>query len=236
MKTKEIVFFIVVLGVVFGATGLALTQNKSRKITTLKIDFENQNPLYLSDTLVNKMLIQKGWVLPDQNKDSLDLSMLESLIEETPAVANSEVFVFPDGQLGIRIKERKPFLKVMGKENYFLDQSGQRFELPALAHDTLPIVKGSLKLSDYPEIISLVWQLQNDPYFGQQQLKIVKKASGYQLYFSALPYVVELGQAKHLTRKINKLKAFQAYQMQQQNTKSLLRVNLAFEGQVVVTN
>ena len=236
MTRKEIVFFTGVLSLILFVIVFAIQQNSTRKVTALRIAFENQTPLYLTDTLVNKMLKQKGGFTQDQYKDSLDLSMLEATLEGIPAIANSEVFIYPDGLLGVRVEERTPFLKVVGKQTYFLDALGHSFTLPLIKKDSLPVVKGQVQVSDHKELIALVERLQNDRYFGQQALEIIKDEKGYQLHFSAFGYPVKLGQPNRLSEKINKLKAFRAYQLQQEKVAVPRYINLAFEGQVVVAN
>ena len=182
------------------------------------------------------MLKQKKGLKADQFKDSLDLSMLELIVENNPAVAETQAFSYPDGRLEIQVRERKPFLQVIGKKSFFLDQTGHLFSLPTVKIDSLPVVEGGFAESEIPELIKLVKTIQADSYLKTNTIRLKKANTGYVLTLSGLPYSIELGQAVKMTEKINKLKAFLAYQKIQEIDKLPKRVNLAFQGQVVATN
>ena len=235
MKRREIVLFLFVCVVLVGLSGFSVFRNKSRTLQDVTIAFSDPNPVYLSDSIVNKLLIQNKEGQKDQLKDSLDLDMLETLIEKIPAVATTEAYVYPDGRLGLWIEERRPFLKVESTENYFLDRQGNAFELPQKIAVTVPIVSGDITSSTHTELIELVTVLQEDDYLGVQEFHIDKKENTYELTFSGLDYAVAMGPARRLKTKINKLKAYRAYQLSHPTEGQPSRVNLAFEGQVVVT-
>ena len=236
MRKKQYVFFVLVLSSVIGLSVAALQQNKKRKVAGLEIHFSKANPLFLTDTLVNKMLKQKKGLKADQFKDSLDLSMLELVVENNPAVAETQAFSYPEGRLEIQVRMRKPFLQVIGEKSFFLDQGGHLFSLPTVEIDSLPVVEGGFAESEIPVLIKLVKTIQADSYLKTNTIRLKKANTGYVLTLSGLPYSIELGQAVNMTEKINKLKAFLAYQKIQEIDKLPKRVNLAFQGQVVATN
>ena len=61
-----------------------------------RINFESHGA-DSNDSLVDKLLIQNKGELPWKAKDSLVLSMLESLLEDNPYIDNAEVFHFQQG-------------------------------------------------------------------------------------------------------------------------------------------
>lgn len=236
MKKREYVFFVLVLSAIIGLSISTWHQNKKRKVARLEIHFSKENPLFLTDTLVNKMLKQKKGLKADQYKDSLDLSMLELVVEKNPAVAETQAFSYPDGRLEIQVRERIPFLQVIGERSFFLDQEGHLFSFPTVTIDSLPVVEGEIKEAEIPLLLKLVKTIQADTYFKKNTLRLQKAKTGYVLTLSELPYKVVLGQAVKMTEKINKLKAFLAYQKIHAIDPLPKRVNLAFQGQVVATN
>ena len=236
MKKKQYVFFVLVLSSVIGISVAALQQNKKRKVAGLEIHFSKANPLFLTDTLVNKMLKQKKGLKADQFKDSLDLSMLESSIEKHPAVAKTEVFTYPDGKIEIRIQEREPFLKIENEKSFFLDRNGVSFFIASPMIDSLPKVHGSISESEFISLVQIIETLQEDPFIRQNRIEIIKHKMGYSMALSNLPFIIEMGQVDNLSIKINKLKAYQAYLFSQKEPLLPTRINLAFEGQVVTSN
>ena len=80
------------------------------EIGQIIINFKNDGTGFISPDIVNKLLIQKKGELPWEAKDSLDLNMLETFLENTPYILNAEVFSFPKELLGINIHEKKHLL------------------------------------------------------------------------------------------------------------------------------
>ena len=103
MKFKNNIFFgLILIGLILLSV-FAHQQNKLREIGHISIDFKNDGPKFLSLSTVNKLLIQNIGELSCETKDSLDLTKLEALLENTPYISNAEVFCFPEGTLGINI-------------------------------------------------------------------------------------------------------------------------------------
>ena len=69
-------------------------RNSRRLVEKVEVNFESHGARFLSDSLVDKLLIQNKGKLPWKAKDSLVLSMLESLLEDNPYIDNAEVFHF----------------------------------------------------------------------------------------------------------------------------------------------
>ncbi len=103
MKLKNNIFFGLTLIVIILLSAFAHQQNKRRKIGSISINFKSDGPKFLSPSFVNKLLIQNIGELSSETKDSLDLSRLETLLENTPYILNAEAFCFPEGTLGINI-------------------------------------------------------------------------------------------------------------------------------------
>lgn len=236
MKKRQIFFFIFVMTSVVLISAFAHKQNKNRKIISLKIQYVQDAPLFLNDSLVNKLLIQKAGYKQDQLKDELDLSMLESWIEKHPAVAETEVFTYPDGKIEMRIQEREPFLKIENEKSFFLDRNGVSFSIPYPMIDSLPKVQGSISESEFISLVQIIETLQEDPFIRQNRIEIIKHETGYSMALSNLPFIIEMGQVDNLSIKINKLKAYQAYLISQKEPLLPKRINLAFKGQVVTSN
>ena len=92
MKLKNNIFFGLTLIVIILLSAFAHQQNKRRKIGSISINFKSDGPKFLSPSFVNKLLIQNIGELSSETKDSLDLSRLETLLENTPYILNAEAF------------------------------------------------------------------------------------------------------------------------------------------------
>ena len=123
MRYKNYLFIsLIILGLIF-LSGLAHYKNNERKIGQIIIDFKNDGTGFISPDIVNKLLIQKKGELPWEAKDSLDLNMLETFLENNPYVLKAEVFSFPEGILGINIQEKQALVRLKEK-SFYLDKFG----------------------------------------------------------------------------------------------------------------
>ena len=93
------------------------------------VNFETQGAQFLSDSLVDKLLIQNKGGLPWKAKDGLALSMLETLLENNPYVDNAEVYHFQQGILGVIIQEKSAVVRIQGADQYYLDKAGNQFPI-----------------------------------------------------------------------------------------------------------
>ena len=119
MRYKNYLFIsLIITGLIF-LSGLAHYKNNQRKIGQIIIDFKNDETGFISPDIVNKLLIQKKGELPWEAKDSLDLNMLETFLENNPYVQKAEVFSFPEGILGINIQEKQAIVRVKGEKRVF---------------------------------------------------------------------------------------------------------------------
>ena len=66
-------------------------RNSMRLVDKIEVNFESHGARFLNDSLVDKLLIQNKGELPWKAKDSLVLSMLESLLEDNPPVIVSAI-------------------------------------------------------------------------------------------------------------------------------------------------
>ena len=131
-------------------------KNNHRKIGQLSINYKNDGPKLLSSSFVNKLLIQNIGELSCETKDSLDLTKLEALLENTPYILNAEVFCFPEGTLGINILEKKPLVMIQGVNTYYLDNLGGEFPISESYSPLVPVFIGELNSFDKNNLLALV--------------------------------------------------------------------------------
>ena len=144
MRYKNYLFIsLIITGLIF-LSGLAHYKNNQRKIGQIIIDFKNDETGFISPDIVNKLLIQKKGELPWEAKDSLDLNMLETFLENNPYVQKAEVFSFPEGILGINIQEKQAIVRVKGEKSFYLDKFGTKLPLSKSYLPKVPTFLGEL--------------------------------------------------------------------------------------------
>ena len=112
MQLKKHLFFVTVLILTILMSAFAHFRNSRRLVEKVEVNFESHGARFLSDSLVDKLLIQNKGKLPWKAKDSLVLSMLESFLEDNPYIDNAEVFHFQQGILGVNIQEKTAVVRI----------------------------------------------------------------------------------------------------------------------------
>ena len=159
MKVKNYAFFGLIFLLVLSLSGFAHFKNKDREVTEFVISFEFNYSRFLNDSVVNKLLIQNTQSLPWKSLDSLDLNMLESLIEKNPFIQNAEVFNYPQGIVGVRIQERKPVLRILGDANYYIDQFANKVPVSKRYSPNVPVFVGMLSEARKKEVLYILLSL-----------------------------------------------------------------------------
>ena len=233
MKIKKQLFFIVILLLMLLMSAFAHMRNSKRLVEEIKISFESQGARFLNDTLVNKLLILNKGELPWKAKDSLALSMLETLLENNSYVDNAEVFHFQQGVLDVKIQERNAVVRVQGLDQYYLDKTGNPFPISSHHTPEVPLYTGTLRAEQKEELLSLIEQINKDPFLRNELASIHYSSNSYFIGLRSYGFQVEIGQVHHLAEKLSKLKVFCAYHDNHPLEREFTLINLKFKNQVV---
>ncbi len=233
MKLNKYLFFTTALISMVLISTFAYLRNSKRLVEKIVISFEPQEARFLSAALVNKLLIQNKGVLPWKTKDSLVLSMLETIIEENPYVLNAEVFHFQQGVLGVNIHEKNAVVRVHGTEQYYLDETGDQFPISKNHTPKVPVFLGALEEEQKDDLLSLIDQIDKDSFLQGELASIHYRSNSYFIGLRSYGFEVEIGQMRHLSQKLSKLKVFCAYHDNSKLEKNYTLINLKFKNQVV---
>ena len=233
MKLKNNIFFGLTLIVIILLSAFAHKQNKRRKIGSISINFKSDGPKFLSPSFVNKLLIQNIGELSSETKDSLDLSRLETLLENTPYILNAEAFCFPEGTLGINILEKKPLVMIRGDNTYYLDNFGTEFPISESYSPLVPVFVGELNSFDKKNLLALVNFFNKDPFLKSELKTIYHKSSSFFVGLRSYDFQVEIGSISKTSDKLLKLKVFCAYQDNNELEKKYKLISLKYKNQIV---
>ena len=233
MKVKNYVFFGLIFLLVVCLSGFAHLKNKNREVTEFEISFEFNSSHFLNDSIVNKLLIQNTQSLPWKSLDSLDLNMLESLIEKNPFIQNAEVFNYPHGIVGVRIQERKPVLRILGDANYYIDQFANEVPLSKRYSPNVPVYMGTLNEVRKKEVLSILKAIKQDLFLESELAAIFIKNNSYYLALRSFDFEIEIGRLNDFSAKLDKLKIFCAYQQNNESEKQYKHISLKFKNQIV---
>ena len=233
MRLKKHLFFATVFILAILMSAFANFRNSRRLVEKVMVNFESQGAQFLSDSLVDKLLIQNKGGLPWKAKDSLALSMLETLLENNPYVDNAEVYHFQQGILGVNIQEKSAVVRIQGTDQYYLDKAGNQFPISNKHTPKVPLYMGTLEEEQKEDLLSLIDYIDKDPFLRNELASIHYRSNSYFIGLRSYGFEVEIGMMRRIGEKLSKLKVFCAYHDNHRLKREYTLINLKFKNQVV---
>ena len=233
MRLKKHLFFATVFILAILMSAFAHFRNSRRLVEKVMVNFESQGAQFLSDSLVDKLLIQNKGGLPWKAKDSLALNMLETLLENNPYVDNAEVYHFQQGILGVNIQEKSAVVRIQGTDQYYLDKAGNQFPISNKHTPKVPLYMGTLEEEQKEDLLSLIDYIDKDPFLRNELASIHYRSNSYFIGLRSYGFEVEIGMMRRIGEKLSKLKVFCAYHDNHRLKREYTLINLKFKNQVV---
>lgn len=233
MQLNKYLFFTTVLILTVLICVFAHLRNNKRLVEKVAIHFEPQEARFLSAAFVDKLLIQNKGGLPWKAKDSLALSMLETLLENNPYVDNAEVYHFQQGILGVNIQEKRAVVRIQGTDQYYLDKAGNQFPISNKHTPKVPLYMGTLEEEQKEDLLSLIDHIDKDPFLRNELASIHYRSNSYFIGLRSYGFEVEIGMMRRIGEKLSKLKVFCAYHDNHRLKREYTLINLKFKNQVV---
>ena len=106
--------FVVLLLVIGGLYAFADYRSAQKPVDGIRIEFEGDQNLYITQEAVNKLLIQSYGSLSNVPKEKLVLNTIEKVIETNKMVKNAQVYLTVNGELRSKIVQREPIGRIEG--------------------------------------------------------------------------------------------------------------------------
>ncbi|MDM9632555.1 hypothetical protein QU605_13840 [Robiginitalea sp. M39] len=227
------------LGLIACTTGLyafSEVRNSKRNIKDVRIAFEAGDNYYLTESTVNKLLIQNYGPLRNMPKEGVVLNTIESVLQTSDMVKNAQVYLTVDGNLYTKITQRQPIGRVAGAHPFYLDDEGLKMPLSPSHSARVPIITGKITGSTLEDAYVILKFINQDPFLSKNVIGIhIEGESDYHLKFRMEHFLVRLGDVSDLDEKFKNFKAFYAQAAQENTLLSYQVVSLEFDNQVVCT-
>jgi hypothetical protein len=92
---------------------------------------------------------------------------------------------------------------------------------------------GALEEEQKDDLLSLIDQIDKDSFLQGELASIHYRSNSYFIGLRSYGFEVEIGQMRHLSQKLSKLKVFCAYHDNYNLEKNYTLINLKFKNQVV---
>ncbi len=236
-KGLKYLFFLLLIVSIGLLYSFSSERNLQKKVTDINIEFSDENPNFLTISMVDKLLIQNTQTLTNLKKSVIDLYGLENQVNENPYVAESSVFLHINGAIKTIVKQRYPIARIFHEdESYYIDKQGVKMPLSAVYSARVLLISGVEKDGNFKEIVALVTTILEDDFLKKEIVGIHKLDNGeYQFSVRSGNYKIEFGKLMNIDIKFKKLKAFYNKAFLDKTIHEYKTINVKFHNQVVCT-
>ena len=160
MKLKKILKYIILpilLGGIGFLYGFSNKRNSQQMITKSVVKFHSKEPYFLTEQIVNKLLIQNNARVKKQAKSVIDLYMLEEQVLENPYVEKVSLFITVDGNLNTVIQQREPIARILdGNSSYYVDSQAVKVPISENYSARVPVITGISNENEVSRLIVLL--------------------------------------------------------------------------------
>ena len=215
--------------------GFSSVKNSTKTVAETSIEFKEGSNDFLTQKMVNKLLIQNGEEVKNQAKSVIDLQGLEHSVRSNPYIENAKVYLTIDGVLKTVVKQRTPIARInTEKTSYYIDKQGVEVPLSSNYSARVLLVTGAVEKKDLKQITAFVNVILSDDFLKKEIIGIHKKQQdAFVLSVRSGNYKIELGNLKRLSAKLTKLKAFYNKTFEDKTIQQYKTINLKYHNQVV---
>ncbi|EAR00785.1 cell division protein FtsQ/DivIB [Maribacter sp. HTCC2170] len=227
---------IALLLVIMGLYAFSNHRSKEKSVKGLNIEFVGDQNLYITQGMVNKLLIQNYGPLTNVPKENLVLNTIEKVIEANEMVKSAQVYLTVNGELTSKIVQRKPIGRIEGNSKFYLDDEGKSMPLSMSHSARVPIITGKVTGKSLEDVYEILKYINQDDFLRKNVIGIhIEDDERYQLKFRMEQFVVNLGGVDNLEEKFNNFKAFYVKANKDETLEEYNVVSLEFNNQVVCT-
>lgn len=212
-------------------------RNGQRKLAKSEVVFNGDSPLFVSQEIVNKLLIENKINASGIQKDKLDLNKLENSINNHNMIEKSEVFVSIDGVLKAVIQQKTPMVRVFDESgSFYIDYKGDKMPLSTIYAARVPLVSGTITDENSKDLNELFQFIHQDDFLKKNIIGIqVLPGGSLKMMNRNFNFEIDFGKAVNIERKFSNYKAFFQKASLDSSLYNYKKINLKFTQQVVCT-
>jgi hypothetical protein len=172
------------------------------------------------------------------NKEISDLINLnefqkvENELEKIKSIKSIDVYRNNYLQLEIDIIDREP-LAFIRELNSYIDSSGVIIQKYNSSIDSIPEIEGILTDGEEFKILKVIAALENDNFFENKLKSISLKGDDIYLNITGFDFDIRFGNEFQLKNKLNMLKGFYIYQLNNSSNKKYKQVDLIYNNRLI---
>jgi cell division protein FtsQ len=259
-KILLLVLWIIVVSGIGVTLGFVNAEQKEVKAKSLNIVIVNENENYFVDEDdIKAFLKDRNDTLLSQSVKDINVFELEQALNAHPAIAKAEVSVDVNGDVRIRLKQRKPIVRVVNAwgDSYYIDNESRLMPLSDNYTAHVLVVNGSIgekypqfykytiadiekdtmlkRLSLLDDIYRIAVHVEKDTLLRSLVQQVyVSPEREFELYPAVGDHKIIFGDGNDIEEKFEKLKVFYKEGLNSMNNwNNYSTVNLKYKDQVV---
>lgn len=254
-----LVVFLFVLSLSVMVLMLCHASNERKKIICTRADIKiaQKGIPYLQVWDMENWLSKNGITFTQEPIGAIDVAHIEKVILQNPYVATAQVYLTEESVCAVRIKQRDPFLKIIGRgQMYQLDRNGVEMPLNTDYPVQLRVASGNIPFSPHYGLdvnalsdtspmavlkhLFLINRFLSEDEFWNALFEQIYVTTGmeYELIPKVGGQLIKLGKIENtrdLADKMHRLKLFYLKGMGQEGWRKYSVLNLKYKNQVVAT-
>lgn len=230
-------YLLLVVTALIGLFVFAQNRSKNRMINHIEVKFLSNNNHFITQEMVNNLLIQNFPRTSKVVKEDLDLNKLEHELQKNQMIASSQVYVDVNGTLHADVVQKTAIARVLrGGDSFYVDSKGDTMSLSNHFSAHVPVVTGDLLPKNKERFAEILNSIYNDAFLKTSVTGIkINADQTLDLNVRDYNYNVEFGRMTEVERKFNNYKAFVHYMQKDSLMNYYTNVNLRFTEQVICT-
>ena len=196
--------------------------------TAYNVDYKMGN-LYENKSLIDTIMLNKSNIeLVKSNK----LYEIESKLNNIQSIKEANIFRDLNFNLSIEIIERQP-LAYYEKLDSYIDLSGVIVKRNKKLDDTLPKIYGNVSKNNIRLLVDVIKAFNKDDFFNRELNKMWFDKDELFLNLNSFLFDIRFGDNNKLKNKIQMLKGFCLYNIENKRDKIYKQIDLVYENQLL---
>lgn len=208
----------------------------ARRPERINIVFEGESKLFMTDSMVNKLLIQKNRNVSSFSSSEVDLNGIEHRLKSNPYVRDAQVYLTVNRTLEVEVTQKTPIARISTDNPFYMDEAGNKMPLSPSYSARVILVEGKRDDTDSSGLYKIVEEINNDVFLKQIFIGIRCLKNGrFVLIPRKFDYEVYFGDAVDVKQKLKNYKTFFQYSEGKKLHNQYEKINLQFKNQIVCT-
>ena len=157
---------------------------------------------------------------------------IESKLNKVESIQEANIFRDLNFNLSINITEREP-IAYYEKNDSYIDLSGKIIKRNKKLYDRLPLLLGDTSKNNIKKVVDVIKVFKEDDFLNQELERLWFKEDELFLKLKSFQFDIRLGDNNKMNKKLEMLKGFCLYDMQNKENETYKQIDLVYNNQLI---